>query len=755
MKECVNIMKVLHLIGGEDFGGAKSHVISLVTELTKNIDVKIVTFRKGAFSEDADKLGIEIEVVKTNSFFGDVKRLINIIKNENITLIHSHGAKANLFSVIMRIITKVPNVTTVHSDYRLDYLDSRLRQWTFGLINSLAIRLIDYQVAVSKNFKKMLINRLFNPENISVLYNGIQFDTDKKQYSREDFLKKFNITVPKGSTIVGILARFHPVKGIDVFLDAAGLIAKKYPQTVFVIGGEGEERKTLEERAQKLGIRHNTHFIGYIDDPYEFMECLDINTLTSWSESFPYVILEGAHQHKTVVSSNVGGINDLIVNGETGFLFEPGDSAKMAQHVITLIENTELRDNLGENLFSIASEKFSLINMGKTQLQIYKDILKKVEIRKNSKLKHDIILSGYYGFDNLGDDAMLLGIIDSLKEYNPYLKILILSQNPMQTKLRFGHNSINRLNIMKILLGMKKSRLFINGGGNLIQDNTSTRSLLYYLGTIWLAKSFGMKVMIYGNGIGPLNKEFDQKLSSMILNKVDVITLREEISNFVLKNIHVTKPKISITADPAFTLDIDSDIVSKNILFEEAIPATSQLVGYCIRKWPEDGHAAEELAKIADYVSDKYNTKPIFIPMHHPFDIEAANLIVSKMKNKAYVISNKYSVSEIMQLISKLDLLIGMRLHSLIFAVKVGVPVIGISYEPKVDGFLNLIGQKSDINIRNISFEALKEKVDYVWENKDNLRTEIMETNKKITALAKNNTKFVIELLENKGGLNG
>ena len=178
------------------------------------------------------------------------------------------------------------------------------------------------------------------------------------------------------------------------------------------------------------------------------------------------------------------------------------------------------------------------------------------------------------------------------------------------------------------------------------------------------------------------------------------------------------KPKISITADPAFTLNTDSDILCKNILFEEDIPEGRKLVGYCIRKWPEDGHAAEELSKIADYVTEKYHTIPIFIPMHHPFDIEAANLITSKMKNKAHVISTKYTVSEIMQLISRLDLLIGMRLHSLIFAVKLGVPVVGISYEPKVDGFLDLIGQKADINIKNINFQDFKKKVDEIWENK-------------------------------------
>jgi polysaccharide pyruvyl transferase CsaB len=747
-------VKVLHLIGGEDFGGAKSHVISLVSELQKKIDVKIITFRKGAFSSDAEKLGINIEVVKSKSFIGDIRKLIQIIKKENISLVHSHGAKANMFGLIAKFFTKVPVVTTVHSDYKLDYMDSNLKKYSFGLINAVALRLIDYHIGVSDNFKKMLIKRRFNPEKIFKLYNGIKFDFHDYQYSRGDFLKRFKISIPENAVIVGILARLHPVKGIHIFLDAAGIIAKKHPNAYFLIGGDGDERKLLEDKARKLGILQKTYFIGYVDDPYEFMECIDINTLTSLSESFPYVILEGANQRKTVVSSNVGGISDLITNGENGFLFEPGDYKKMAQFVNTLIEDELLRESLGQKLYLDAKEGFSLDSMRQTQLKIYEDIFKKMDIKKSSKHKYDIILSGYYGFDNLGDDAMLMGIINSLKEFNPHLRMLILSKKPVQTRLKTGHNTINRINLFSILHYMEKSQLFINGGGNLIQDTTSTRSLMYYLGTILIAKVLGMKVMIYGNGIGPLNKKFNQKISSFVLNKIDAITLREKISLDVLRDIGVTVPLIELTADPALTMDSKINRPQKNILFEYGIPNGENLIGYSIRNCRGDKNSIRALSKIADYLTEKYQTVPIFIPMHPQNDVKTAKIIARRMKNKAYVITEKFEVNDILHLISKLQLLIGMRLHSLIFALKLDIPVIGISYEPKVEGFLEMIGQDSSINIQNIDYHSFIQKADEIWINRSEIKNELKEKNKWITSLSKKNAEFANILLNEIGGPN-
>ncbi|MCX7749069.1 MAG: glycosyltransferase [Clostridia bacterium] len=368
-------MKVLHLIGGGDVGGAKIHVLSLVKELSKNINVKILSFRPGMFTDDARSMGIDIEVVKTGTIFSDIRKVIKIANEGGYEIIHSHGAKANLISALAKRKLKIPTVTTVHSDYRLDYLQSFLKRYSFGLLNTISLRFIDYYIGVSKNFKEMLVKRKFNPDRIFTVYNGIDFETPLKDYNREQFIKKHNIDVNANDIVVGILARLHPVKGMTTFLEAAKWVLKEKPNVKFLIGGDGEERKSLERKSQALGVSDHVFFLGFIDDPYTFMHTLDINVLTSISESFPYVILEGTRLKKATISTDVGGISDLIENEANGYLFTPGDSKKLAECIIRLANNHTLREEMGLRIFEKASTYFSLANMSKTQLNIYENIL--------------------------------------------------------------------------------------------------------------------------------------------------------------------------------------------------------------------------------------------------------------------------------------------------------------------------------------------------------------------------------------------
>lgn len=368
-------MRVLHLIGGGDIGGAKVHVLSLVKELRNKIDVKIVAFRPGVFSDEARDLGIDIDIVRTGSIVRDVYKVISIIKKGNYQILHSHGSKANMVAAIVKFLLDIPVVTTVHSDYRLDYMGSFVRTYTLGLINTVALRFMDYYIAVSNNFKEMLVSRRFSSDRIFILYNGTDFSQPLKDYSKEEFIRKYNLPISDNDVLVGILARLDPVKGLDVFLKGARIVLDKRPQTKFLIAGEGEQRNNLKKLSAKLGISDSVFFLGWVNDPYEFMSNVDVPVLTSISESFSYTILESAMLKKTAVSSNVGGISDLIDHGENGFLFEPGDYGTLADYIIKLVDDRNLRQVMGKKLHEKARDKFSLQNMVQTQLDIYNKII--------------------------------------------------------------------------------------------------------------------------------------------------------------------------------------------------------------------------------------------------------------------------------------------------------------------------------------------------------------------------------------------
>ncbi|MDQ2085608.1 polysaccharide pyruvyl transferase CsaB [Herbivorax sp. ANBcel31] len=741
-------MKVLHLIGGGDVGGAKSHVLSLVNELGKYIDVKLISFRKGPFADDARAMGINVEIVKTGTILTDIRKILHIIKNEDYDVIHSHGAKANMIAVSVKKFTKIPVVTTVHSDYRLDYLQNILKMFSFGLINTVALRFIEYHIGVSNNFKQMLIKRRFSPQNIFTVYNGIDFKKEVSNLSKEHFLNKYNLNFAKDDVLIGILARLHPVKGISTLLQAAKLVVDKNPSVKFLIGGDGEERKSLEKKASSLGLNNNVFFLGFVNDPLDLINCIDINVLTSLSESFPYAILEGALFKKATVSTNVGGISDLIESGKNGFLFEPKDHKTFSKHLLNLVNNSSLREKMGDSLFEKANTYFSLHNMCKTQLSIYNTILEREDEKRKSGYTYDTIISGYYGFKNIGDDAMLKAIIDNLQSYKKDVRIMVLSKNPLETRQIYNIDSINRFNIPKIISIMRKSKLFLNGGGNLLQDNTSTRSLLYYLGMIWLAKKIGMKVMIYANGIGPLNKKNNRKLTRKVVNQVDAITLREELSHREIQNLGIKKPKISLTADPAVTIKAESDEEVSQILLKENINPSENLIGFSVRKWSDYEKYQTVIAKVADYIYDTYGVKSLFIPMHYPGDLLIIDNITAKMKNKCYVIRNKYSVPQMLGIIGRTQLLIGMRLHALIFAASLKIPLVGLVYETKVEGFMQYIDQPSAGHVSSLEFEKIIETVDCVWNKRDSIKKDLEKTTEVLRDKALKNAKIALELID-------
>ena len=195
----------------------------------------------------------------------------------------------------------------------------------------------------------------------------------------------------------------------------------------------------------------------------------------------------------------------------------------------------------------------------------------------------DIIISGYYGLGNSGDEALLESIVADLRSINPDITITALSGDAKLTEKTYGIKTVNRFNLFAILREMKSAKLLLSGGGTLIQDATSTKSLLYYLGIISLAKRMGLKTMLYANGMGPI-KDRNVKKVKRVLNKTDLITLRENISLEEIDRCEVTSPKVIVTADPAFNLKASPVSRALKIFEECSIPKARCCVGKGVRK---------------------------------------------------------------------------------------------------------------------------------------------------------------------------
>ena len=732
-------LKVLHLISGGDTGGAKTHISALLKGLNKMIDASIICFIEDTFYEDLHKAGVPIKVFKqkSRSDLSVIKRLVDEIEREDYDIIHCHGARANFIAFFIKHRVKKPFVTTIHSDYKLDFKDNFYKRWVYTTLNQVALKMFDYYIGVSHQFRDMLIERGFKRDRIFVTYNGIDPYSVEDHLDRDEFLKRHGIEY-KGQVIIGILARLDEIKDHKTFIEAARLVLEE-EDALFLIAGEGADEEDLKVLVNKYGLEDKIKFIGFIKDPYSFLNAIDINTLTSLSESFPYVILEGAKMKKPIVTTEVGGINRLVVDGESGYLIQVGNATFLKDRFLTLIRNPEIRKTMGENLFKAVEDKYSYEAMAKSHLDIYKDILNDGPA---------ILMSGYFGFDNSGDDAILKAIVKDILDFNPEARVKVLSKDPDKTENLCRVSASNRFKIRDVMRSLKATDILVSGGGSLLQDVTSTRSLLYYLALMKLAFLYKKPVMVYANGIGPVNKPFNRRLVKWVLNRVDFITLRDEDSRICLEEMGVKNKNIQVTADPVFTLEASPRERVNTIFENEEIDRSKALVGISVRHWKNDELLINELSKAINTIIQTKNISVVLIPMHYPEDLKISQLILDKVDNKdCNLLQAKYNVEELMGVIGELELMVAMRLHSLIYAATQITPMLGLVYDPKVESLLKELEVPYKLSVDHISEGEFLKVFEDACENLDSIKKTVEKKEKNLKALAYDNIKTIFQIV--------
>lgn len=319
-----------------------------------------------------------------------------------------------------------------------------------------------------------------------------------------------------------------------------------------------------------------------------------------------------------------------------------------------------------------------------------------------------IVISGYYGFNNIGDESILTAIISNIRESVDDIDITVLSKDPELTSNKHKVSAINRKNMLEIIREIRKCDLLISGGGSLLQDVTSSRSILYYLVIILIGMFFKKKVMIYSQGIGPINKPFNKFFTKFVLNKVDVITLRDEKSQRVLKEINMDNENIIVTADPVIGLKRGDIKFGREILEESGFKNGSKpLIGFAIRGRDKNEKLVKTIARVSDRAIDDLGVNVVFIPFHHGEDIGIIDDIQEIMKNKSIGLRGKYDINEMLSVIGNLDLLVGVRLHSLIFGAVMNIPMIAVSYDPKINNFMDYLDETVFSNVENLDEEKL------------------------------------------------
>lgn len=359
-----------------------------------------------------------------------------------------------------------------------------------------------------------------------------------------------------------------------------------------------------------------------------------------------------------------------------------------------------------------------------------------------------VLVSGYIGFGNSGDEGIFMALTRELRALVPDVEICVLSQRPAETTATYGVQAIGRYNLPAIVRAMRSADLVISGGGSLLQDTTSSRSLFYYLFVIRLARLLGKPVALYANGIGPISRPFNRRLTQQTLNGVQLITLRESLSAAELERLGVTRPRIEVTADPVFSLAPAGVERARELLAANGLHERRPLVGIAVRHWQNEAVWGGAIAAAADALAAQHDAAIVFIPMQFPGDIATAEGIVRRMSRPATILRDRLLATEYLAFVGQLDLLLGMRLHAMIFAARQQVPLVGLDYDPKVQGFLSAIGQPSAGDPAQVDTDRLTDLLITALTQRDSIRAELAGRLDDFAARARRNAELVVELME-------
>jgi len=409
--------------------------------------------------------------------------------------------------------------------------------------------------------------------------------------------------------------------------------------------------------------------------------------------------------------------------------------------IFTLLEASpgKLRE-LAEFAQGMVRDEYSVEKMATDTIELYNTV------RKTDK-PIDALVCGYYGSKNHGDDALLRAVTEDLRSINTEIRISVISKKPNETRDIYGVDTLHRFNFLGIVRALKRTNLLILGGGSLIQDLTSTRSLIYYAFVMNKAHKHRAKIMLYANGIGPLQQEKNKKRAVQALEKAEMITLRDAQSLEALKMLGLQNPNVVVTADAAFGFTKRDEEGAARLL------SNIHLIGikyFCvsIRGWKRlKDDFISEMAVFCDFMVERHGLYPLFIPMQPSNDAEISTRVLEKVKNKGFYLEQDFTIEEILAIAANAEFIVGMRLHSIIYGANVARPMVGLVYDPKVAAMMEELGQIYHILPEDVSAMHLITLSERVMDRSDEITAQLRAATQGLPEKSRQNATIAYEII--------
>ena len=724
---------------GLDIGGAETHIVELAKELKNQGHNVAIISNGGVYVPEVEAAGIRHYQAPLNQrSLGAMNRarsvLKEVIQQERPDVVHAHARIPAFLCGLLHRRLKFAFVTSCHGVYQTSGALKLLSNWG------------EHTLAVSEDIRDYLMERYgLLPQQITLTINGIDTNKFSPEVSGDAVRAELALGV---GPVIGHVSRLdwaasHTARQL---IAAAPQLAKALPGLSIVIAGGGD---VYEELAAKA-IQANEE-IG--------RRCLiltgprtDINRVVAACDLFVGVsraALEAMAAGKPAVLSGAQGHTGLFTPElleravDTNFCCrtDPVSTVERLVQDITaaLALPPERRKELGLYGRQVVQERYSLERMAQDALSVYARVRRK---------KYRVVMSGYYGFGNAGDDAILESIQQAIQTASDDVSVTVLSNDPELTRKQYGLEAIPRFRVLRVLSALRSCDVLLSGGGSLLQDTTSTRSLLYYLSVIGCARRLGKPVMLYANGIGPVRKPVNRRRVKRVVERAALVTLRDHASARELKDMGVTRP-VQITADPVFHLAPAGPEKSLELLSASGLPAGRPFAAVSVRDWPNTEGFWEALAGLCGHLRRKHGLEILFLLMQPERDRGATERVRACMDEPSYVLDVPTTPRELMGALGQARLCLAMRLHTLIFAARMAVPSMGLVYDPKVASYLQELALPAAGEVEAFDGEEAVRRADALLASYDDVLSRLRDKSAQLSQAAGENERLLLELLEN------
>lgn len=699
-----------------NIGGAETHVMELTKELHRRGFEVHVASNGGIYADELMAAGVpHFKVPLHNkrpfSVLRSYFKLAKIIRDNHYDIVHCHARIPAFVCALLHKKLGFRFVTTAHVDFKVNFLLRKISRWG------------ECCLAVSNDIRAYLGKEYgIDPGLVTVTVNGIDMDRFSAQVDFSPVLREFRLERERRRVVY--ISRIDKDRSAPAFhlVSVAPALRRDFPDLDFIIVGGGNDFERLQQAAAAANQAAADR-----DHPLVTLagSRSDINLFTAAADIFVGVSRSALEAMSAgcpvIVSGNQGylGIFDetkLAMAEETNFCCRGCvlPSAPLLERDLRTLLTLSPADLEAQGRYNqdLIAAKYSAGRMAGDYLWVY-DHLPPARIFRHS----DVVISGYYGYGNSGDDTILCSMIQGLRKEDPNIKIVALTRHTGAMTKLYGVKCVNRFNPFNVYRTLHHSRQLLFGGGTLLQDSTSTQSLQYYLAILWLAKLTNTEIYVYANGIGPLKRPYNRKRVTKELAHAASITVREPDSKEELVRLGVPLGRVQVTADPVFLYEESRE--KRKAVRERYLEPGKKYFGISLRecRWLtssgfQSGRMEQEIAGALVQIREKYGFIPVFLPMQARNDNAICQRISHDIGGEL-VFAHSLNNEDIISLIGGMEFVIGMRLHSLIFAAKKGVPMIGLAYDPKINGFTRYIDEyTSSFELAEITAEKLAAAVD-------------------------------------------